>query len=132
MIKIKLKKHIYLFLSGFLLYLILGRVYAETEKNVTPPKVPFIHSLGMKKYHTHCASCHGQWGNGSDKGPPLMHPFYIPSHHGDEAFYRAALKGIFAHHWKFGDMPPVPGITKEDMDKIIPFIRWMQQDKGLF
>jgi hypothetical protein len=86
----------------------------------------------MKKYQSMCASCHGKWGNGTDNGPPLMHPYYVPSHHGDSAFYRAALKGIFAHHWKFGDMPPVPGITKEDMNRIIPFIRWMQQDKGLY
>jgi hypothetical protein len=48
--------------------------------------------------HAQCfdISCHGDWGDGSDKGPPLMHKLYVPSHHGDETFYRAAIKGARA------------------------------------
>jgi hypothetical protein len=61
-----------------------------------------------------------------------MHGFYKPSHHGDPAFYRAAMKGVQAHHWKFGNMAPVNGITRKDMDSIVPFIRWLQKEKGLY
>lgn len=61
-----------------------------------------------------------------------MHGFYKPSHHGNAAFYRATLQGVRAHHWQFGDMPKVEGVTAEDMDSIVPFIRWLQQEKGLY
>jgi hypothetical protein len=69
--------------------------------------VPFSMGLGQSLYREKCGSCHGTWGDGSDKGPPLMHKLYVPSHHGDKSFYRAAMQGVQAHHWPFGDMPPV-------------------------
>ena len=61
-----------------------------------------------------------------------MHAFYKPSHHSDAAFYRAARKGVKAHHWKFGDMPPIPNATTRDMEQIITFIRWLQKERGIF
>jgi len=94
-------------------------------------QVPFLHAKGNKLYQDNCAICHGETLNGTKQGPPLLHPYYKPSHHADFAFYRAALKGVQAHHWEFGDMPPVQGITREDMDAIVPFIRWYQKEKGL-
>ncbi|HEC18361.1 MAG TPA: cytochrome c [Gammaproteobacteria bacterium] len=97
-----------------------------------PPRVPYKYALGMKKYGALCSRCHGKWGNGTRQGPPLMHGFYKPSHHGDPAFYRAALKGVRAHHWQFGNMPPVPGATRKDIDAIIPFIRWLQRENGIY
>ena len=92
--------------------------------------VPFQYGLGKNLYEKDCASCHGNWGKGTEKGPPLMHNFYKPSHHGDAAFYRAALSGARAHHWKFGDMPAVEGMTREKMDQIIPYVRWLQEKSG--
>jgi len=96
------------------------------------PKVPFQYSLGYQKYQTMCTICHGRWGEGSKQGPPLMHPFYKPSHHGDASFYRAALSGVKAHHWKFGNMPKISGATRQDMDAIIPYVRWLQREKGVY
>lgn len=107
-------------------------VTAARAAEENAPKVPFTHALGYQKYQQYCTSCHGKWGDGSQQGPPLMHPFYKPSHHPDAAFYRAALKGVRAHHWEFGDMPPVSGVTRDDMHAIIPYIRWLQQDRGLY
>ena len=95
-------------------------------------KVPFQYSLGVKHYQDKCASCHGQWGKGTEVGPPLMHPFYKPSHHNDASFYRAALSGVQAHHWNFGNMPAVKGITEKEVGSIISFIRWLQHEKGIF
>lgn len=98
---------------------------------VKTPQVPFKHGLGKNRFQKMCGQCHGQWGNGSEQGPPLMHPFYKPSHHGDQAFYSAALRGVRAHHWQFGNMPPVSGATEKDMSSIIPFIRWLQRENGI-
>ena len=95
------------------------------------PRVPFQYGLGMQKFQAKCAECHGTWAQGTDKGPTLLHPFYKPSHHGDQSFYRAALQGVQAHHWGFGDMPPVEGIIRKDMDAIIPFLRWWQKENGI-
>lgn len=96
------------------------------------PKVPFTYALGLDKFRDKCSACHGQWAEGvADKGPPLVHPYYRPGHHSNIAFYRAALMGVRSHHWQFGDMPPVKGITKEDVTAIIRFIRWWQEQNGI-
>ena len=106
---------------------------AKSEKGATKhPRVPFKFAVGMKKFRTMCGKCHGEWGHGTDKGPPLMHVVYKPSHHGDGSYYQAALKGVKAHHWKFGDMPPVPDATSDDVSRILPFIRWLQQENGVY
>lgn len=99
---------------------------------VKQPKIPFKLGLGVKKFRDMCSKCHGEWGGGTDQGPPLMHPFYKPSHHGDPAFYNAALKGVKAHHWKFGDMPSAPGATAKDVSQIIEFVRWLQKENGIY
>ena len=105
----------------------------QTQKvAVKTPKIPFKYGVGRTKYREMCSSCHGQWGEGTEQGPPLMHSFYEPSHHGDGSFYNAVLKGVKAHHWKYGDMPPVQGATTKDVDRILPFLRWLQQQNGIF
>lgn len=113
-------------------FFLLSSIVGITAASADEPKVPFVHAKGEKLFQTNCAICHGKTLNGTKQGPPLLHPFYKPSHHADFAFYRAALKGVQAHHWEFGDMPPIQGITREDMDAIVPFIRWYQKEKGLF
>ena len=95
-------------------------------------EVPFNLGMGQHLYEKYCSSCHGIDLNGSDKGPPMIHPFYKPSHHGDEAFYRAALQGAKQHHWKFGDMPLVVGMTPKKMDQLVPYVRYYQQQKKLY
>lgn len=121
-----------IFVVMAVLLLFIPVAMAADESSAEPPKVPFQYSLGVQKYQSMCASCHGQWLEGTKTGPPLLHPFYKPSHHADPSFYRAALQGVKAHHWEFGDMPPVPGATRQDMDAIVPFVRWFQREKGLY
>lgn len=104
----------------------------DVKMTVKTPNVPFEYGIGMKKFQTMCASCHGQWGGGSEQGPPLMHLFYKPSHHSDRAFYNAALKGVQQHHWKFGNMPAVEGVMPQDVEKIIAFVRWLQRENGIY
>jgi cytochrome c len=63
------------------------------------PNVPFQYGRGMQIFREKCSVCHGKWAEGTaDKGPPLVHPYYEPSHHDDDSFYRAALSGVNAHH----------------------------------
>ena len=78
-----------------------------------------------------CAICHGQNASGSETGPPLVHRIYEPSHHDDNSFYRAAEQGVQAHHWSYGDMPPAPGVSIQDMKKIISYVRALQVANGI-
>ncbi len=102
---------------------------ATTDNGI---RVPFKQAVGMNLFKKSCMQCHGEWARGTEQGPPLIHDFYKPSHHGDGAFYNAALNGVRAHHWRFGDMPPVEGIKERDVGKIIAFVRWLQQANGLY
>ena len=88
-------------------------------------------SKGKGLYEKNCASCHGPDLNGSDKGPPMLHKIYEPSHHGDAAFQMAAKNGVRAHHWKFGDMAPVPAVTPDDVAHIVAYIRMEQRKAGI-
>lgn len=86
---------------------------------------------GKLAYNDNCASCHGADLQGTRQGPSFIHPVYEPSHHGDEAFYRAAANGVRAHHWRFGDMPPVSGVTQNEVSNIIVYIREQQRQNGI-
>jgi len=89
-------------------------------------------TLGEKFFNVKCAVCHGANAAGKNgTAPPLIHKTYEPSHHGDEAFYRAALNGVQSHHWRFGNMPPVKGITRADIKPIIAYIREVQRANGI-
>lgn len=87
--------------------------------------------LGQKHFAQHCASCHGHGAMGSDKGPPLVHKIYEPSHHGDAAFYMAARNGARSHHWQFGDMPAIKDISADDMLHVIAYVRQLQRQSGI-
>jgi len=87
---------------------------------------------GRQLFRGHCAECHGQELEGSDKGPPLLHPYYHPNHHGDLAFQLAVRDGVVQHHWHFGNMPPVPALTPEQVRDITAWVRAEQQRAGIF
>lgn len=86
---------------------------------------------GAALFAANCAMCHGPGALGSDKGPPLVHKTYEPSHHDDESFFRAVRQGVSAHHWSFGDMPAVPGVTEGETEKIIAYVRDLQRLAGI-
>ena len=96
-----------------------------------PPKVPAEYQPGEGKFTALCVRCHGPQGSGTTQGPPLVHKIYEPNHHGDAAFHRAALNGVRAHHWQFGDMPKIEGATSADVDQIVKYIRWLQRQAGI-
>lgn len=88
--------------------------------------------VGKAAFEAVCASCHGVNAVGAvDVAPPLVHVIYEPSHHGDEAFQRAVANGVRAHHWPFGNMPPIEGLTRGDVQMIVTYIREMQRANGI-
>lgn len=86
---------------------------------------------GQIAFDRNCASCHGTNAAGTDKGPPLIHKIYEPSHHADYAFLRAARGGVQAHHWRFGDMKPVDGVTDMQIEWITRYVREVQRANGI-
>lgn len=93
--------------------------------------VPAEFQVGEAKFNAHCSSCHGPRASGTPNGPPLVHKIYEPNHHGDAAFLRAAEFGVKAHHWEFGNMPKIDGVTAADVEQITRYIRWLQRQAGI-
>jgi len=88
--------------------------------------------MGKKGFDANCASCHGQNAAGQNGiAPPLIHKIYEPSHHGDESFQRAVAMGVRAHHWKFGNMPAIEGLTRADVKAITAYVRELQRHNGI-
>lgn len=89
-------------------------------------------AVGKRIFENACISCHGQDATGVDgAGPPLIHKIYEPGHHADESFQRAVSLGVRSHHWRFGDMPPVEGLTRGDVKMVITYIREIQRANGI-
>ncbi|NNG03558.1 MAG: cytochrome c [Inquilinus sp.] len=109
----------------------LGAAPTRSEE-VTVPAFSDQARQGGMLFMGKCASCHGFYAQGSDKGPPLLHRYYHPGHHSDEAFLRAIRDGARQHHWSFGDMPAVEGITDEQVRFVIHYVREMQRANGVF
>jgi hypothetical protein len=40
-------------------------------------------------------------------------------------------RGVAAHHWRFGDMPPQPQVSAAEREEIIAYVRWLQRDAGI-
>jgi mono/diheme cytochrome c family protein len=95
-----------------------------------PVQDPLLVAEGDVLYQANCAACHGSDLRGTDIGPSHLSVVYNPNHHGDGAFVLSALKGVRSHHWNFGDMAPVPGLSQENLDRIVAFVRETQRIEG--
>ena len=87
---------------------------------------------GEALFNQKCAVCHGRQAVGSAVGPPLVHRYYEPGHHSDMAFVLAVRRGVRAHHWRFGNMAPVPGLSDADVRAVIDYVRALQRAKGIY
>ena len=102
-----------------------GRLIASV---ILPKRLSQNAQSGKRGFEAKCAACHGENAAGQDGvAPPLVHKIYEPSHHGDESFQRAVSMGVQAHHWRFGNMPTVEGLTRGDVKMIISYIRELQR-----
>lgn len=101
---------------------------AGGNENATPD--PELVAVGADLYQANCAVCHGSDLRGTNQGPSLLSIVYEPGHHGDGAFLIAVTRGVPAHHWNFGPMPPVPGLSVSDVEAIVAFVRDQQRIQG--
>ncbi len=106
-----------------------GSSSREVPRVLAPTPAAF--ARGESLYLAHCDRCHGHRATGSEIGPPLVHSTYEPRHHADAAFVLAVRNGVRAHHWPFGDMPPVPGLSEDDVASIVAYVRWLQREAGI-
>ena len=98
---------------------------------VTVPQLSSFAATGKKVFDGNCAACHGVNGAGTDKGPPLVNDIYNPGHHDDRSFYRAAKNGVRQHHWRFGNMKPLPKVSESQVAAIIRYVCELQMANGI-
>ncbi len=107
-------------------------VLASSEPGGEPiRRDPASVAAGAELYQTNCSVCHGVDLLGTTTGPPFLHQVYAPNHHADESFQRAVLVGVPSHHWPFGSMAPVPGLDRDEVARIIDFVRSQQEKAGI-
>ena len=88
--------------------------------------------IGKTIFEAKCAACHGQNAAGQNGvAPPLIHKIYEPGHHSDASFLQAAQRGVTSHHWNFGNMPPIEGLTRADVQYIARYVRELQRENGI-
>jgi mono/diheme cytochrome c family protein len=112
------------------LSLVAAACGGQTGEINIPPQNPELVAAGAELYVTHCAECHGNDLRGTDKGPSHLSIVYEPNHHADGAFLFAVQRGSRAHHWSFADMPPIEGLSVDDIDAIVAFVRETQRLEG--
>ena len=108
-----------------------GREQARERLHLPPYGFEGDPIQGREPYEHVCANCHGIGGTGTEQGPPLVHQVYAPAHHPDTAFHLAVKQGVRQHHWQFGDMPAVDGLTPEQVAHIAAYIRQRQRLAGI-
>ncbi len=99
--------------------------------NLVLPVFTVEASEGRDLFAGNCATCHGDNASGSKTGPPLIHDIYNPGHHPDESFYAATANGVRQHHWPYGNMPRIDNLEKNDIAKIIQYVRELQVANGI-
>jgi mono/diheme cytochrome c family protein len=90
-----------------------------------------LETQGRQVFESTCAACHGLDLKGTTAGPSFLDPIYASDHHADAAFYNAAANGVEPHHWNFGAMPPQTGITTDEVEAIIAYVRSRQREAGI-
>lgn len=108
------------------------RTVEEIEAAVRGATIPASLAGGESTFNANCAVCHGERALGTDRGPPLVHIHYEPNHHADIAFHMAVERGVRAHHWSFGDMPPIEGVDSNRVDGIVAYVRFLQREGGIY
>ena len=107
----------------------------ESDSQVAAVTVPDLSETalqGQQVFTANCSECHGPDAGGTAEGPPLVHIIYEPGHHADVSFLLAVRQGVRQHHWGFGVMDPVTGVSEEEVKKIVCYVRELQYANGIF
>ncbi len=99
-------------------------------QDASEPQDPTLVAAGRQLYAAACAACHGPDLRGTSQGPSLLSEIYRPGHHADIAFQLAVQRGVPQHHWSFGNMAPITGLTEVDVSAIVAFVRETQRTEG--
>lgn len=105
-------------------------VPTATQSTAAINRGPVVYD-GEESFQNRCAVCHGQRADGTASGPPLVNRLYEIGHHPNFSFHNAVNKGVTAHHWHFGDMPPIPNVDSDEIDAIICHVRDLQRAEGI-
>lgn len=104
----------------------------EPLVSVSVPELSERAKAGQVAFEANCASCHGNNAAGKDGfAPPLVHKIYEPDHHADLSFQLAVKNGVRAHHWRFGNMPPVESVSEDKVADIVVYVRELQRANGI-
>jgi len=117
--------------AGLVLVILWGFRREPVTREIIVPELSATARAGKEVFDRSCASCHGENARGTDKGPTLVHKTYHPGHHADVSFDLAVRRGVRAHHWLFGDMPPQPRVTADEVAQITRYVRELQQANGI-
>lgn len=105
---------------------------APLAEVLVPASLSEAEAMGERAFDALCAICHGTNAAGRDGiAPPLVHRIYHPGHHSDAAFHIAVQNGVRAHHWSFGNMPPIEGVTRAEVETIVAYVRALQRENGI-
>ena len=105
---------------------------ATPPPTVPGPDLSNAALAGKQVFNANCSICHGADVMGSATGPPLIDRIYEPGHHADFSIRSAVRNGVPQHHWWFGDMPPVAGISDQQIEHLICYIRELQRANDIF
>ena len=128
-----------LWFYGFIAVMILGGglLFLQSKPTTTAhlevyvPELQGLEVKGSELFAAKCASCHGPNAAGSEKGPPFVHKVYQSDHHVDASFYYAVKRGVQAHHWPYGNMAPVEGVSDDEVAAIVTYVRKVQRVNGM-
>jgi mono/diheme cytochrome c family protein len=109
----------------------LIRNQAKEQGVLVVPDLSAEAKMGQAAFEAYCVECHGKNAVGTDKGPSLVNQIYSPSHHSDFSFVRAVSLGVPQHHWLFGAMPRQPELGRQEIDRIIVYVRELQKANGI-
>lgn len=123
---------LFLAVSALVALVVIGVVVLSGDGTAPPgPGTGGDIAQGEVLYQRQCAMCHGTDLEGTVHGPSFIDVIYAPNHHPDEAFQRAVAFGVVPHHWGFGPMPPIPGLSRDEVASIVAFVRAEQQAAGI-
>jgi len=104
---------------------------AQPVVDINFPELTPTQVEGQKLFKANCSACHGKNATGTGNGPNLIQNIYRPGLHADGAFFIAAKNGVRAHHWQFGSMPPVAGVEKQQVARIVEYVRALQRANSI-
>lgn len=128
----------WIWVGGIVVFMVIAFAFFGSGSAGTGPDAgtgiaaqdPALVAAGDLLYQSNCAECHGPDLRGTDTGPSHLSVVYQPSHHADVAFVLAARNGVPQHHWPYGDMVAVPGLSDDELEAIVAFVRENQRIFG--